>query len=181
MADDPVTEIEEWREVPGHPGYEASSLGRVRSVDRVLLDKTGRQKPYRGGILKGTTTGLYRGFTLGKYKKMYLHVAVCLAFHGPRPSERHEGGHRNGNRLDNRASNLRWVTHSENEADKRRHGTNPEGRRHGMVKLTEAEVLAIREIHADTTASHQTLANQFSISRRMVGFIVNRTNWTHLP
>lgn len=41
MAEHPVSEPEEWRPVPGHPGYEASSLGHVRSVDRCAMRASG--------------------------------------------------------------------------------------------------------------------------------------------
>jgi len=181
MAESPVSEPEEWRPVPGHPGYEASSLGRVRSLDR-WIEIPNRGRGFRRGIiLRPQIMGLYTGVALGKLHRMYVHVAICTTFHGPRPSKRHEAAHWNGNRLDNRAENLRWVTHQQNEADKIRHGTNPEGRRHGMVKLTEVDVLAIRKIHASGSLSQQAIADQFNISRRMIGLIVARSNWTHLP
>lgn len=50
----------------------------------------------------------------GKYDTAKVHHLVLRAWVGPRPSKDHEADHINGKRADNRASNLRWATKSEN-------------------------------------------------------------------
>lgn len=47
-------------------------------------------------------------------KNFWLHILVCTAFHGPRPSPKHQVDHINRDRWDNRPENLRWVTCHEN-------------------------------------------------------------------
>lgn len=48
-------------------------------------------------------------------KKEYkVHVIVCTAFHGPKPSKLHEVGHEDDDRSNNHPNNLRWITRSEN-------------------------------------------------------------------
>ena len=47
-------------------------------------------------------------------KNYWFHILVCNAFHGPRPSPRHQVDHINRDRFDNRPENLRWVTPHEN-------------------------------------------------------------------
>ena len=59
----------------------------------------------------------------GGMKKMLVHKEVCVAFHGPKPSETHQVRHLNGVRHVNVASNLAWGTASENAIDRQRHGT----------------------------------------------------------
>lgn len=182
MADETVAEVEEWRTVPGHPGYEASSLGRVRSLDRWIARSDGRRCLCQGRMLQAQRKGYrYHGLNLGRGCSFYVHTLICAVFHGLRPSQRHEVSHRNGNCLDNRASNLRWVTHQQNEADKVRHGTNSEGQRHGMVKLTEPDVLEIRHMYACGGMSPQEIADSFSVSRWSIRSIVTRASWRHLP
>jgi len=111
--------LENWRAIPGQPGYEASDQGRVRSIDRMIAD--GRF--LRGRVLKLWTAGAYHYVGLGRSAKRGVHRLVALAFIGPPPSPKHEAAHWDGNPLNNRASNIRWATRSENEQDKRRHGT----------------------------------------------------------
>ena len=42
-----------WRPVKEYEGYyEVSNIGRVRSIDRVVVDKNGRQQFKKGTILK---------------------------------------------------------------------------------------------------------------------------------
>jgi hypothetical protein len=50
----------------------------------------------------------------GGYKMFGVHRLVCDAFHGAPPSPRHQPDHINGDRKDNRPSNLEWVTPKEN-------------------------------------------------------------------
>ena len=56
-------------------------------------------------------------------KSRPLHILVCIAFNGERPSEDHTVDHINGNKTDNRASNLRWATRKEQRENQRRKET----------------------------------------------------------
>ncbi|UIY60041.1 NUMOD4 motif-containing HNH endonuclease [Burkholderia cepacia] len=104
--------IEIWRAVEGHPGYEVSNLGNVRSTDRCVR---------RGRFalrLKGKTLRLVFIKSTGYYKvhahrAMLVHRLVAIAFCDGY-AKGLEVNHKNGDRLDNRAANLEWVTPSEN-------------------------------------------------------------------
>lgn len=98
----------EWRPIPGHPGYEASDDGLVRSLDR--LDKAGRQR--KGRILKQHLLNGYPAVRING-RSLRVHRLVLLAFEGPCPKGM-EACHYNGNPLDNRIENLRWDTHRSN-------------------------------------------------------------------
>jgi Zn finger protein HypA/HybF involved in hydrogenase expression len=106
------SDAEEWRTVPGHPQYEVSSLGRVRSYRKsgdagiANILRTGLD---RSGYLRTTLDGkLYR-----------VHQVVALAWHGLCP-EGMEVGHLNHKPDDNRPENLAYVTRQENMAEMRR-------------------------------------------------------------
>lgn len=107
---------EEWRDIPGHPGYQASNLGRVRSRYRVLKPrlawKKGKQQPPR--VVASLSVKCV-------VKKRFVHQIVLEAFVGPRPPGK-ETAHWDGDPLNNRLENLRWATPEENFADEVRLG-----------------------------------------------------------
>lgn len=114
---------EVWVPVSGYAGlYEVSSLGRVRSLDRVVeIRGLNRKRPLRGRVLKPKYASCgYLQVALSaenKQRYAYIHTLVCEAFIGPRPSKGHQVDHINADRTDNRLSNLRWVTTKENHAN----------------------------------------------------------------
>ena len=111
---------EEWEPVPGFGGYEASTSGRIRSVDRVLSD--GRRA---GGVVlvpAEDDNGYLRVtlYTGGRKQTMQVHVLVALAFHGPRPRGR-EVRHLDDVKLNCRPGNLAWGTKGRNAKDRESH------------------------------------------------------------
>ena len=114
-------EKEIWKDVQGYEGYyQASNLGRVRSLDRMIITKDGRECFYRGSIIKGTLFNGYRQTTLrkgsgsiGKTFKFSQLVAMAFLNHKPNGHELIID-HIDGNRKDDRLNNLRVVTFREN-------------------------------------------------------------------
>lgn len=117
--------MEEWKPVVGREGsYEVSSLGRLRSLDRVLA-YGGRRR--RGQLLSPWVDPEGRAHVDlpkdGARFRRLVHQVVLEAFVGPCPPGM-EACHNNGDPTDNRLENLRWDTHSGNMWDQVRHGTH---------------------------------------------------------
>src|SRR5512139_282070 len=106
-------------------GYEVSSEGRVRSIERIITTSTGVQRHVKGRILKqASLKSGYRTVSLGNaYPDRYVHRLVLEAFIGQCPSGM-EACHNDGNRGNNALSNLRWDTRSSNGHDAVGHGTH---------------------------------------------------------
>ncbi|ERG63471.1 hypothetical protein L332_03560 [Agrococcus pavilionensis RW1] len=119
---------ENWLPVVGYEGwYEVSDLGRVRSVSREVRTGVGTRH-MQGRVLRPFTRadGRY-SVTLSRddeRRTRLVHRMVLEAFVGPQPTGA-ECCHHDGDPTNNRLTNLRWDTHTGNEADKRRHGTHP--------------------------------------------------------
>ncbi len=132
--------LEEWRPIAGLEGrYKVSNLGRVRSLTRVEIHiRRGKPVICRlfGRVLKpGTTKNGYLVVNVGptgKQKAHAIHSLVADAFLPTCPGQRGRGGwhvdHINEDKHDNRAENLRWLTHRENNSTatvKARHRARP--------------------------------------------------------
>ncbi len=123
----------EYRVIPWREPYMAGDDGSIVSrLGKVLKQSIGG-RGYR----------CFRYSSRGQSITVASHVAVCSAFHGPRP-EGMEVAHLNGDKTDNRAINLAWKTPAQNASDKRSHGTHREGETVPVAKLTEDTVRKLR-------------------------------------
>ena len=118
--DELCLEGEEWRDVVGYEGlYQVSNLGRVRSLDRTIVDTMGRKRVSKGRILRlGKVRSGYLNavFTVdNKSVNKSVHRLVAEAFM-PNADFSLDVHHVNGDRCDNRVENLRFVTTKENNA-----------------------------------------------------------------
>ena len=111
-----VTTMEIWKPIPGS-NYEASSLGRIRSPWRTLK-LCAHPLGYQIVGIRFDRDPRVRTYT--------VHSLVALAFHGPRP-EGLDVAHGNCVKTDNRPSNLRYCTRSENMLDSVMIGTKMGG------------------------------------------------------
>lgn len=176
---------EEWRAIPGYEGkYQVSSLGRVRSLQRVAIRRGGRgtSTRIRGHLLRAVSNG--RGYwsvrlwNRNSESCQYVHRLVLLAFVGEPPCG-FQACHNNGARADNRLVNLRWDSIENNHADKVRHGTVGNGERARAAKLSAEKVAVIRRLLADGTSQH-SVACRYGVKQSSISDINTGRTWKHI-
>ena len=144
---------EEWRDIPSAPGYQASSLGRVRSLDRMVLGRDGREELHRGKVLKPQSmrNGYVEVFIRdGKRRKhRTVHTLVAEAFIGERPKGA-DVMHLNGDRSDNRAVNLCYGTRSENLRQTYSYGGK---QANGKLSLEDVDEVRLRLLRGESVSS----------------------------
>lgn len=139
---------------------EVSDLGRVRRLER-LLEQVGpllngrwsgnQRKSIPAGLVSAWIQNGYPciDFVLdGKKHRRYVHRLVAHAFLGESYFDGATVDHINGDRRDNRAENLRWVTVSENTRMQNSDGRGAgRGLAHPLGKFDDADwpqVVAMR-------------------------------------
>lgn len=172
---------EEWRDIPTHPGYQASSLGRIRSIDRVEVNAAGVSSRLKGRILKPQYDKLGRPrVSTSTRRTCTVHSLVAEAFLGIRPTGL-DVNHIDANPSNPAASNLEYITHAENIGHSialgRRHCTRGEGG--GNCKTSEeAIVRALKMYSSGSTAREASQATGVSLS--VIYSVATGYSWTHL-
>ena len=119
--------MEIWKDIKDYEGiYQASTLGRIRSLDRIVIrklpGKTTRICNQKGKIInpiinKGTRKGVRPRYELrlsknGITKGYQIHRLIALTF--LTNNEQLEVNHKDGNSLNNKLDNLELITRLEN-------------------------------------------------------------------
>lgn len=101
-----MSKKQDWKPVIGFTDYEISSIGQVRS------HKYGKTRIM---VPRLVANGYFqvKFSTKSKAISMYIHRLVGYAF-VPNPKGNPDINHKDGNKLNNIASNLEWVTKNEN-------------------------------------------------------------------
>jgi len=182
------TEVEEWRDIPGFTGYQASSLGKIRSG--WIRKGKGRKRTgiqveltdnwWLVSLSRSVTGYLYFACHTGR-KTIRVSKAVCLAFHGLPPFPEAQVAHfPDRDKANNRADNLMWASAALNTAHKKIHGTVLIGVKHWKARFTESEIINIRNL-AKKGYTRARIARMYNRSAPRICEIVNYKTWKHLP
>jgi hypothetical protein len=173
----------EAKHIAGFIGYAVTSEGAVICCrGRGMAKGTfGAWREVKPRISKNgyAEVGLYEN---SKRITMLVHRLVLEAFIGPAPEGCEACHFPNKSRSDNRLSNLRWDTREHNQHDRVKHGTDIRGSDHGLAKLTESDVLAIRAeyVYHSREFGCPALARKYKVWPGVIWSILAGNTWGHV-
>lgn len=131
---------EQWAWIPDYEGlYQESTFGRTKSFRN---DKLKILKPF-------ITNGGYLYVNLHKKsnKQFFLIHRLVAGIFVPNPLNKPQINHCDGNKFNNHATNLEWVTGAENERHAVELGLLPSGENNWQASLTEEQVAWCRKVY----------------------------------
>jgi hypothetical protein len=126
-------------------------------------------------IWMGATTLAGYGQLVSAKRKHYAHRAAYEAFVGEIPSGMMVC-HACDNRLCVNPAHLFLGTAKQNSEDMTTKGRSTFGEKNAMSKLTAEQVLEIRRLALEGK-SHQSISENYGVSRRLIGMIVSLKRW----
>lgn len=174
----------EYRPIEGFPGYKVGNDGTVWTQHQRIGNRwyiggpwkklaIHRSKPSGRRVTTYCTVALSRGPERITHS---VHTLVLRAFVGDPPTG-FEGRHADGNTRNNRLDNLSWGTKIENAADRILHGTHRFGEENGRAKLTEQQVVEIRNRPHESMVS---LGREYGVSDYCIRCIRIKKLWKHI-
>lgn len=163
--------MENWKDIPGYEGYyQASTLGRIRSVERSVRHSEGVLRVRKSQIRLGSMREGYHVISLSKNQVItgfYVHRLIALTFI-PNPDNKPQVNHINSVRDDNRVENLEWATNSENQKHAFKHGFQ-RGRRNEEDKRSKPVIQ--KTLNGEFIAEYPSINEAFRIAGGQIGNI----------
>lgn len=116
-------------------------------------------------------------------KTVYVHRLSLTISEGEREHSSMEAAHAPEichNRACVAPDHLRWATKADNEADKRLDGTRVFGERHRISKLSENDVVEIRNLYSQNIYTQSKLGELYSVDQRTISRIVRNEQWAEV-
>lgn len=128
-----------WKDIPDFPGYQASTLGRVRSHNKVTSSARFAHREWKDRILKPKVSRKDKCSRLslwkdGKCHDVLVHRIVADTFLGKMSDTKMTVNHKDGNRQNNCVENLEWMTREDNI----RHGFD-----HGLYPMKKTVIVGV--------------------------------------
>ena len=171
--------MENWKDLPGCEGkYQVSDLGRIKTLARMVLCGKNIKKHIPEKILATRVHAGYNSVTLrinGKTKVCTIHRLVARTFI-PNSNNYKTVNHIDGDKLNNRLSNLEWCSYSQNM----KHAYT-KGLRVAKcgTKLSITQVTEIRNLCTTSDLSLSQIAEIFKVSKATISKIKNRKSWNY--
>ena len=181
-----------WRDIYGYEGlYQASNLGNVKSLNRIITFITGRKVLYKTKIkVQRYDFWGYKTVSLcrdGEKKLHKVHRLVAKAFI-LNPNNLPYVNHKDLIKDNNNILNLEWITNEDNI----RHAYNTKYRKEGtkqrihhgedraFAKLNNNKVIEIRKLYATGVYSYQQLADIYNVCDTTIRTAVKKLTWKHI-
>lgn len=180
--------------------YEASNLGRVRTIPHIVWRSTGASHTVRQTVLRPAKDkkGYLRvGLMINKKLTTFKVHRIIATLFKPNPENKRYVNHLDGNKANNAADNLEWATHEENvnhaiatglikmqySPEERKRSVNKtikRGSSVGTSLLTEKSVLAIRSKFIPHVYTRVKLAKEYNVTEAAIKDVLLRRTWKHI-
>ena len=173
--------MEIWKSVAGHEGsYEVSTLGRVRSLDKLVNNRAG-QRLRKGRVLKPTPDRAgYMQFRLSNGSACTAskaHRLVAFAFLGKPPHPTAQVNHLDFDKANNRVKNLKWCTPKQNHTHARVNGRFDAAVSPRRAKKLSLDAAIAIKAASRTGESTKDIALRFGVTSQTVGKIIAGRIW----
>lgn len=155
---------------------------KVNNLGTKIIGKTKELalRKDKDGYLICTLSSSNNGTRYSKVVKLHRLVAELFI---PNLENKPQVNHIDGNKENNCVDNLEWCTNQENSIHAVQHNLRKSlyGENHGRAKLTEKDVIEIREYYSNNKEVKITdLANNYNVIRAVIYDVIKNNTWKYI-